>query len=250
MTNKTAKASFNRDGFIHIPNFLGRSEVSVVLSNLDRLVREDVPKMDRTKVFYENAKDTSTLKQLIDIDKYDSFFNDFLHDGKFKNLASFLLGDEVTGRTVEYFNKPARIGKATPPHQDGYYFMLDPSIAITMWIALEPADEENGCVSYIKGSHLAGMRPHGRTATSGFSQQVIDYGKRDMENEAYMRVQPGDLLAHHSLTIHSAGANLSTDRSRKALGLIYFGNSAKEDIVAKAAYQKQLQEEDRQLNKT
>ena len=113
-----------------------------------------------------------------------------------------------------------------------------------MWMALEPADDENGCVKYVRGSHLNGMRPHGRTKTLGFSQGITDFGTdADMANELSFPASPGDLLVHHSLTIHRAGGNTSDTRSRKALGLIYFGESAKEDLEAKAAYQKKLQEE-------
>jgi phytanoyl-CoA hydroxylase len=64
-----------------------------------------------------------------------------------------------------------------------------------------------------------------------------------MANEVSFPAKPGDLLVHHSLTIHRAGGNTSETRSRKALGLIYFGESAKEDLIAKVAYQKKLQEE-------
>jgi phytanoyl-CoA hydroxylase len=113
-----------------------------------------------------------------------------------------------------------------------------------MWMALEPAGDENGCVKYVKGSHLKGMRSHGRTKTLGFSQEITDFGTdSDMANEVSFPAKPGDLLVHHSLTIHRAGGNTSDTRSRKALGLIYFGESAKEDLKTKAAYQKKLQEE-------
>lgn len=75
---------------------------------------------------------------------------------RFEKLASILLHDEVIGKNIQYFNKPPKIGKPTPAHQDGYYFMLEPNEAVTMWMALEPVDEENGCVRYVKGSHKKG----------------------------------------------------------------------------------------------
>jgi len=243
MDRKTIKETFERDGYVLIPGFLKPHEVAEIIQNFERVIADVTPDMPKEKVFFEDETDFLTLKQLIDIHQYDPFFNAVLHKGKFKDIASFLLKDEVVGKTLEYFNKPPRIGKPTPPHQDGYYFMLKPSVAVTMWMALEPADEENGCVRYIKGSHLAGMRPHGRTKTLGFSQQIVDYGSADIDKEIPIRAKPGDLLIHHSLTIHTAGGNNSTTRSRKALGLIYFGLSAKEDVEAKAAYQQKLQEE-------
>lgn len=243
MDRKTIKETFEREGYVLIPGFLDNHEVTEIIQNFERVIAQVTPGMPNEKVFFEDETDSSTLKQLIDIHQYDQFFNAVLNKGKFKEFAGFLLEDEVVGKTLEYFNKPPRIGKPTPPHQDGYYFMLKPSVAVTMWMALEPADEENGCVRYIKGSHLTGMRPHGKTKTLGFSQGILDYGPADIDKEIPIQAKPGDLLIHHSLTIHTAGGNNSATRSRKALGLIYFGQSAKEDVEAKSAYQQKLQEE-------
>lgn len=239
---KVIKKEFQNDGYVFLPGFLSEDEVEKIRKNINRVVDEIVPTMPSNLVMYEDKGNPSTLKQLIDIHSHDSFFKDVLFNSKFKDLAALLLEDSVIGKTLEYFNKPPLIGKPTPPHQDGYYFMLNPSVAVTMWMALEPADDENGCVRYVKGSHLKGMRPHGRTTTLGFSQEITDFGTdADLANEVSFSVRPGDLLVHHSLTIHHAYGNKSNTRSRKALGLIYFGESAKEDLKAKAAYQKRLQ---------
>jgi phytanoyl-CoA hydroxylase len=241
---KVIKEEFDKNGYVFIPSFLSMNEVKTINTHFKRVIDKVVPLMPKNKVFYENNEDSSTLKQVIDLHIHDSFFNDILVSSKFKEIAELLLDDEVIGKNLEYFNKPPLIGKPTPPHQDGYYFMLNPSVAVTFWMALEHADEDNGCVKYVRGSHLKGMRPHGKTKTLGFSQGITDFGKEDdIVNEEICAAKPGDLLIHHSLTIHYAGANRDEKRSRKALGLIYFGKSAKEDIEAKAAYQKRLQEE-------
>jgi phytanoyl-CoA hydroxylase len=47
-------------------------------------------------------------------------------------------------------------------------------------------------------------------------------------------------LAHHALTIHRADANASATRTRRALGFIYYGESAREDLAAHKAYQAKL----------
>lgn len=244
MENQDLKAQFLRDGYVFIPGFLSESEVNEMRANFNRLISDVVPDMPANRVYFEDKEDPSTLKQVMDIHEHDAFFEQVLNHSKFKQLAEMLLEDEVIGKNLEYFNKPSMIGKPTPPHQDGYYFMLNPSVAATMWMALEPADEANGCVQYVKGSHLKGMRPHGRTSTLGFSQSITDFGTADdMANEVSFPAKPGDLLVHHSLTIHRAGGNTTADRSRKALGLIYFGKSAKEDVEAKKAYQAKLEQE-------
>lgn len=128
--------------------------------------------------------------------------------------------------------------------RDGYYFMLDRCEAVTMWLALDEVDEENGCVRYIPGSHFEGMRAHGRTTTLGFSQGIIDYPTPDDQTrEVAMHARPGDLLVHHALTIHRADGNRSATRTRRALGFIYYSERARQDEVAHGAYQDRLKQE-------
>ncbi len=235
---------FREDGFVFLPGFLSRGEVAVVKEHLDGLIRDIVPGMPPEHAFYEDRKDPSTLKQLQTLFSYDPFFHDMMFEGKFKALASLLLNDEVVEMNMQYFNKPPRIGRPTPPHQDGYYFMLEPNEAVTMWLGLEDVDEENGCVRYVRGSHLLGMRPHDRTTTLGFSQGITDFGREnDLVNETYFRTGPGDLLVHHALTIHRADGNNSAHRTRKALGFIYYAAAAKENVAEKKKYQDKLAEE-------
>ena len=119
--------------------------------------------------------------------------------------------------------------------------MLEPCHALTMWMALDPVDEENGCVRYVRGSHLLGLRPHGRTQTLGFSQGITDFGSApDLDNEVSCPAKPGDLLAHHALTIHRADSNKSPTRSRRALGFIFYSAKARENTTNHRNYQQDL----------
>ena len=233
---------FEERGFVALRGFLNGRELEEVQENLARFIRETVPGMPREHVFYENKDDPSSLKQLQKLADNDAFFHDLMFGGRFEELARDLLQDDVVGVNLQYFCKPPGIGKPTPPHQDGYYFMLDPCEAVTMWLALDLVDEENGCVRYLPGSHRRGMREHNRTSTLGFSQGIADYGRDgEAEQEVAIPAAPGDLLAHHALTIHRADGNLSPTRPRPALGLVYYAARAKEDTAAKAAYKKKLE---------
>ncbi|MCG8306641.1 MAG: phytanoyl-CoA dioxygenase family protein [Cytophagales bacterium] len=240
-TQKFWKEQYDLDGFIYIPGFLSLDEISALRKELDSL---DLNKMPPEKVYYENKERPDTLKQLQHLFNYSPLFKETMFESKFTELANLLLGEKAIGKNMQFFNKPPKLGKPTPPHQDGYYFMLEPQNAITMWLALEDVDEENGCVRYVKGSHKEGMRPHGRTAVLGFSQAMLDFPQEsDLQHEVYFRVKPGDLLAHHSLTIHWADGNQSENRTRKSLGFIYYGENAKVDEAAHKFYQEKLARE-------
>mgnify|MGYP003636834314 FL=1 len=237
MKKQKSKEQFDQDGYLYFPGFLDKIETNQIKSRLDKIVEEGLQDIPTEHIKFENTENKQGVKMVQDLHLYDPLFKNILFESKFSALAAELLGEKVVGKTVEFFNKPAKIGKATPPHQDGYYFMLTPMSAVTFWISLEEVDKDNGWVSYVKGSHLNGVRTHGKSGTIGFSQEIVDFGTpSDLENEEFIATNPGHVLVHHALTIHRAAPNTSINRSRKALGLIYFGESAKEDLVAKKAY--------------
>ncbi|KAI1332748.1 phytanoyl-CoA dioxygenase [Xylariaceae sp. FL0255] len=49
--------------------------------------------------------------------------------------------------------KQPEIGGAVPPHQDSTFLYTDPPSAVGFWYALEDATVENGCLSFLPGSH-------------------------------------------------------------------------------------------------
>ena len=237
------KNDFDRDGFIAIKPLFDADRIAEINREFDRYVRDCVPQMKDTEVFYEEKGAQGTLKQMQNMQHYDGYFRTLLETDIIRDLAETMLGERARAVNLEYFNKPAGIGKPTPPHQDGYYFHFNPPAAVTGWLALERVDPENGCIHYVRGSHKAeGYRPHGRSEILGFSQGITDFGTED--DKANTVAFPGDagtFLMHHSKTVHWAGPNVSPTRARRALGFVYFGESATVDEAAKAAYQAKLQ---------
>jgi phytanoyl-CoA hydroxylase len=235
--------AFHRDGYVFIERFLSDSELDEVQSNVDRFIRDLLPGLPREHAFYENKDATSSLKQIQRLGEHDDYFGRLISEGSFREVAELLLAGPVEPKNLQYFNKPAGIGQPTPPHQDGYYFMLEPCEAVTIWFALDHVDAENGCVRYVPGSHLCGMRPHGRTQTLGFSQGITGYTDEDTTAEVAIPAHPGDLLVHQAMTIHRADGNRSRTRSRRALGFVYYSQQARPDEAAHRAYQQKLKQE-------
>lgn len=242
------KSTFDRDGYVVMRGFLSIPELAELNDELTRYINERIPAIPRADVYYENRDDPSTLKQMARIKQHDPYFADMIMRSKWTGLAQTLLADRVVAQELEWFNKPPRTDKATPPHQDGHYFMLEPNEAVTLWLALDPVDENNGCIRYVPGSHRGGLRPHGRTDILGFSQGITDYGEADIKAEVPIIAEPGDLLIHHAITIHRANGN-PTQRHRRSLGLIFYAGRARQDTQKLADYQSGLNAELREADK-
>ena len=138
---------------------------------------------------------------------------------------------------LEWFNKPPNYFHETPPHQDNFYFCFEPPHALTIWLALDHANEQTGCLHFIPGSHLRGIRPHQLSGNLGFSQTIVDFIEEDQQTGVAVTANPGDAVIHHAETIHWAGSNQTTDQHRAALAMVFKAATCQRNQQRFEAYQ-------------
>jgi phytanoyl-CoA hydroxylase len=231
MAFEREKEDFDKSGFVIIRELLQRSDFEQLSRNIDRYIRDVVPGLGSGDAFYQDPTRPETLKQLHRMDS-DPFFEQYKQHPRWGELAEALVGEAVVTESPEWFNKPPRTNHVTPPHQDNYYFCLAPANVITVWLALDDVDAENGCLRYVQGSHLCGYRPHGKSNILGFSQGVTDYSHNDFMLEVAACLKSGDAVVHHGMTIHRADANLSVTRHRRSFAMVFKGVSCQRDEFA------------------
>ncbi len=117
--------------------------------------------------------------------------------------------------------KPPMGGGEKPWHQDMAYGPLaynKPVIGV--WIALDDAELDNGCMHVLPGSHADGATPH---------YAVRDWQLCDshiaVEEDVAIPLKSGGLMFFHGLIKHGTPYNLSEKR-RRALQFHYVGQSA------------------------
>ena len=127
----------------------------------------------------------------------------------------------LIGATPELFQdqallKPPLIGREKPWHQDNAYFNLPPETAVVgVWIALDEATPENGCMYVIPGWHRAGPVVH-------FKRRDWQICDTDVAADAAWTVplKPGGCLIFHGLLHHGTPPSRSPQR-RRALQFHY-----------------------------
>lgn len=117
---------------------------------------------------------------------------------------------------AKYPSAKGRIGW----HQDLAYWDIDPSRALTTWLAVDVVDEETGCVRFVNGSHAEGLITHSLESEDAdnllLSKQAISNVSE--EKAACVTLDPGSLSVHDGFTVHGSLPNTSRDRRR--LGLV------------------------------
>ena len=134
---ESVKREFDRRGYVAVRSFLDAGEVEEMRAQVARYLTEVAPLIPPRDVYREVPGDERSIKQLVRMNRYDDYFAALLSGGRFVELAEQLLGGPAVGRNIQWFNKPSGLSRATPPHQDGFYLMLEPNEAVTMWLALD-----------------------------------------------------------------------------------------------------------------
>ncbi len=167
--------------------------------------------------------DARVLRKLDNPHSKRPFFTALAGDARLVAAVENLIGAGVSVYFSQIFFKPPQGGGPKPAHQDNYYFgPSDPDGLVTAWIALDDADEENGCLRYGRGSHLGPILPHAAPAERPFDLQIsgADLARFDMRPAP---VPKGGVSFHHGGTVHRSGDNRSK-RWRRACALHYVRN--------------------------
>ncbi|OHE97916.1 phytanoyl-CoA dioxygenase [Colletotrichum orchidophilum] len=96
--------------------------------------------------------------------------------------------------------KQPEIGGAVPPHQDSTFLYTDPPSAVGFWYALEDATLENGCLSFLPGSH------RWAPVSSRLVRKAGDAGTEMVDNDG-PRFPPGDGYGAEKASEEDKGAN-------------------------------------------
>ncbi len=161
--------------------------------------------------------------------------NPVYHREVFRRLASSpdlvgiveqLIGPGVTVFFSQVFFKSPEVGGPKPLHQDNFYFRPDDNDAmVTVWIALDEATRENGCLYYGNGSHLGEMLPHSAPPEEPFNLQI----SKEIVSDQCMTPAPvprGGISFHHGLTLHQSSSNRSS-HWRRATAMHFLRNDTK-----------------------
>ena len=103
---------------------------------------------DRLLARYPEFRDNCS-----DLLGFDTGFLNYARNPEILDMVAQLIGPDIALWNMSFFAKPAVNGKKTPWHQDGAYWPIRPLATCTVWIAVDDATPENGCMRFIPGSH-------------------------------------------------------------------------------------------------
>lgn len=249
------RRAYDRDGFIVVSSFLSDDELNVLQGNAQKIISEFDPKdikifttdkqndvlddyflksAENTSCFFEeNAFDNEgrliKSKELA-INKVGHAMHDLEKDCESVTYTKKMLGllnDIGLEKPVivqsQYIFKQPKIGAEVHPHTDSTFIYTEPLSCVAIWVAMEDATIENGCLCIIPGSHktyplqqqYCKTKDGKGTEFHDTKSERVDW---DLSKLEPVEVKRGDMVLMHGEVVHASYANTSS-KSRHAFVL-------------------------------
>ena len=218
---------FQQNGHLTVDEFFPTQQIKSVLKDIDvwgQQIRDNLSDEEKQWYLEKDAGENAPLRKLDDPVFHRPVFQQLAQVPRVKQVAEQLIGPDVCIFFSQVFMKPAHHGGPKPIHQDNYYFdPADHQRQVTLWIALDAATTENGCLFFANGSHLEGVVEHIAPADEVFNLQVPSSIAQQYEMTA-APVAQGGISIHHGNTFHQSSANRS-DFPRRAVAMHFIPQS-------------------------
>jgi len=128
--------------------------------------------------------------------------------------------DPLLWQTMYIFKQP-HIGGEVRWHQDGSYLISEPSTVTGIWVAIEDANRDNGCLWVQPGGHISPLRETYQVDWSTRKGKLTALDKTpwpSADEATAVEVAAGSVVIFHDHMPHYSSQNHS-DRSRHAFTL-------------------------------
>ncbi|MHB8339890.1 MAG: phytanoyl-CoA dioxygenase family protein [Mycobacteriales bacterium] len=210
--------SFQRDGFVVVPELLTAAELDYFGSAVDAAVAFRRRGDERTLA--EKSRYEQSFVQCLNLwEDHPEVRPLTCHPVLARAAAELLSAPAVRlWHDQALYKEPG--GRETDAHQDQPYWPIAEADTITAWIPLEGSTLQSGAMGYVAGSHASGLRKF-VNIFFGEPEDILASEELASVEPVFVEVPRGGVAFHHGLTVHLAAPN-SSDRIRRVHTVIYF----------------------------
>jgi hypothetical protein len=206
---------FRREGYVIARGLFSKQEADFYIDHYMRLREASSYPGDFSGVDPTSNDPLKRYPRMIHMHRWDEVSRKWLIDPRLNEWLTALLGTEpYAAQTMLYFKPPGARGQAL--HQDNFYLRVQPGTCMAAWMALDPCDEENGCLMVVPGTQdLPILCTIPADTTQSFTDITVPVPKDMPIVPAIM--EPGDVLFFNGSLVHGSYPNRSANRFRRAL---------------------------------
>lgn len=227
LTDSDLKA-YHRDGFVVARGLLDAAEVAEIADEAARLHRDhlELPGCFHRAAVGQGDDPLAVWPRMMHPHRQTAVFMRYLIHSRIGAALEALLGEApIAAQSMWYWKPPGARGQAL--HQDNFYLKVHPGTCIAAWVAIDPANRENGGLNVVPGTHAMDLFcPEEADPTISFTREFVPVptGLTSVPTD----LASGDVLFFGGNLIHGSDPNRTTTQFRRSFICHYLGESARE----------------------
>ena len=147
------------------------------------------------------------------------------HDSIKKIIKLTNLSEPILNQSSYIFKQPL-VGGEYLWHQDSTYLLTNPLSCLALWIAIDDANEKNGCLVVKPSSHKEKIRKRVKYIKGKIIKENLVNKEWDETNNVSLSVKTGSIIMFDGSLAHKSSENFSK-HSRNTYVMHFFDNNCK-----------------------
>ncbi|MBA2482801.1 MAG: phytanoyl-CoA dioxygenase family protein [Planctomycetes bacterium] len=196
-------AAFARDGFVIVPDLFTRAEIAEAKRETQRVLTE---KGNASEGSAEDRAKNQDNGVNVGLAGHSDVIRSLHADARIVDILAEIIGPNVQFWSDKAVYKSAAVDFGSPWHQDWPYW--HGAHKYSVWIALDDATPENGCLKLIPGTHRSLLNHNGSGPGNGFWNRMRPEDV-DESTAIVASVRAGTCIIFHDLALHASFPNTS-----------------------------------------
>ncbi len=226
-------AAFEKDGYLILPRMVPAADCELMVATTDEHLAHAVAPLEyESEVGYAGAPKSldsvggRTARRLRNAYQRHDSYRAWARNPQLVAMLELLLGEPAC-LTLSHHNcvmtKHPHFGTATGWHRDIRYWSFPRNELISVWLALDNENQNNGGLRFIPGSHRFDIKSEQMDQLDFLRPEVAENQALFAQGKA-VELQQGDVVFFHSGLFHAAGRN-NTEAVKESVVFAYHGQS-------------------------
>jgi phytanoyl-CoA hydroxylase len=215
MVSASEIAFYEANGYVVVKGLFTAQETAYYREHFMALRAEGAKPGDMVADTQKSNDPLKAYPRMIHMHRWDKPSLQWVLDARLGECLTAFLGNEpLAVQTMLYFKPAGARGQAL--HQDNFYLRAQPGTCMAAWLALDPCDEENGCMRVVPGSHdWPILCPAEADTATSFTNVTVPL-PTGMDAVPVI-MDAGDVLFFNGSLVHGSYPNTSESRFRRSL---------------------------------
>jgi len=206
---------FRENGFLLIRNFLDERSCDIIKDIAKVHLKYKIEPIETEYEYIGIDKDEykESVRRLRQVYDRDIVFKNWMQNLKIRPILKQVLDEDVVLVTAHHnsiMTKLAHTSTNTEWHRDSRYWHYNGSNLVSVWLALDKENSQNGVLEFIPGSHKIDLKEHQFDKKSFFRSDLKE-NRELIDKKVSFDLNKGDIVLFHSELLHRANDNKTNE---------------------------------------